>query len=168
MQPATMPRVCGLCESLGKQCENCENDALHRDAEEPSADADMESVVAKEAVVKARSKSPLVNSAERNSKWAKVDSSEPLAPVPSFPSIISGEKCKGEKGKEGEGKGDKGKRQNGEGGGDGSGGGGENDGGGIGEGAWGQEKERTHGVEAAGEGKGRTRGAGSEGIRGTR
>ena len=80
MQPATSTRQCGMCLSLGKQCENCENDALHRDA----VDADMESTADNGGGAKARSKSPLVNSAERNSKWAKVDDTIPLARIPYF------------------------------------------------------------------------------------
>ena len=49
-----------MCLELGNQCENCENDALHKNAEEPPMDADMESTAENGGGAKARSKSPLM------------------------------------------------------------------------------------------------------------
>ena len=53
----------------------------------------------KEGGAKARSKSPLVNSAERGSKCQRVDISTPLGACLQFPKIISDTIDPGEKGK---------------------------------------------------------------------
>ena len=116
MQAATSARQCGMCMELGKQCENCENDALH-------AAADMEEDVVADGSMgemdvggsRVRSKSPLISSAERPGKVLKVGSDVPLARIPTFPAIISEDKGKGDKGKggevgKGEGKGKGGKK----------------------------------------------------------
>lgn len=123
-------------------------------------------------VTRARSKSPLVNSAERIKKCHRTDTPITLASIPTFPAIIPRDKGNGGEVGKGNGKGGhKGKGSENAGGGgdssDSSGGGGEDGGGGKGGAHGGHKKERTHGVEAAGEGNGRTRGAGSEGMRGT-
>ena len=50
---------------------------------------------------RARSKSPLVNSSERNKKCQRTDISIPLAAIPGFPTIISSDKGKGKGGEVG-------------------------------------------------------------------
>ena len=100
MQPATSGRQCGMCMTLGRQCENCENDALHA-----AADMD-EGTGESRGDNRTRAKSPLVSSAERPGKVHRIDIMTPLAAVPTFPAIISsGEKGKGDKGTVAKGKG---------------------------------------------------------------
>ena len=80
MKSASMPRRCGMCQSLGTACENCV-----AEAEFNQGDAgDMEDG----GRGRIRSKSPLLNSAERPGKALRVNISTPLAECPLLPPFI--------------------------------------------------------------------------------
>ena len=94
---------------ITRLCHNCEADkrlAMDSDVED-GCDGSMGVDAAMDAGARARSKSPLVNSAERTTKCQRTDINTPLPACQPFPIIISeGDKGgKGKKGGEGKGKG---------------------------------------------------------------
>ena len=89
---------------ITRLCHNCEADkrlAIDSDVEDGSMGVDAAVDDGVNDGTRARSKSPLVNSAERTTKCQRTDIHTPLAPTPFFPAIISGDKGKGIKGKGG-------------------------------------------------------------------
>ena len=83
-------RVCFMCKSEGKQCSNCLHDAeMREDDDSPCGGS-----------ANARSKSPLVNSAERIKKFQKVEtfSLTPLGALPPFPYPSEGHGTSGSQG----------------------------------------------------------------------